>query len=378
VGLLVSALLALTAQPARSQQGDKPKPVTITTGDKVALSAHFYPAKESSPVVILLHAFNEDSSKAEWQALAAMLQEKGYAVIRFDFRGFGNSTTVEPGKPDPFRPQLAVRGFWDEKENQHYVKGMLVKGKGAPQRAETIDAKNFSPNYYRILANDIEAVKAWLDSSGQCDTSKTILIGAKEGATVGAMWLNAAWNCYRMGPDPRGGLQPVPDVANPEGQNVKAAIWLSITSTLGTSPTTNVSFNVPNLLYKAATEHKTPMLFIYGPDDAKAKTTAQQCEKALTGGEKKKFPYTAKVPLAGAGKFSGSALLAESLKLPPQIPAYIENALAAAPAPKAGRKMAAGPNDPYAWLVPLGGRLVPRPARVRGMPVYFTFPPLGR
>jgi pimeloyl-ACP methyl ester carboxylesterase len=369
-------MLILSAQPARTQQGGKTMPVSISTGDKVTLSAVFYPGPkgEADPVVILLHGFNEDSSTAEWQGLAATLQAKGFAVIRFDFRGFGNSTAVEPGTPN-FNPMLAVRGFWDEKENAGYVKGGYVKGTN--KRAESIDAKNFSPAYYRILANDIEAVKAWLDSSGQCDTSKTILIGAKEGATIGALWLNAAWSCYRMGPDPQGGMQPVPDLANPEGAKVKAAVWLSISSNLGNSAQGGVNANVPSLLYKAATENKTPMLFFYSDGDSKGKTTAALCEKKLIGGDKKKYPLTAKVAVPKAGKFAGSSLLAESLGLQNQLPAYLDSALKSAGS-KAPRKMLAGPNDPSVWLCPVSGRVVPKTARVRGQPVYFNFLPFWR
>jgi pimeloyl-ACP methyl ester carboxylesterase len=371
VGLLASGLLALAAHPALGWQAAKPMPVNIATADKVTLSANFYPGAkgEGSPVVILLHGFGEDSSKAEWQNLATALQKHGFAVMRFDFRGCGNSTAVEPGKPNPMRPDLSIRGFWDEKENAFGVRGMYLKGKGAA-RTEEIDFKNFEKKaYYRILANDIEAVKTWLDSSGQCDTSKTILIGAKEGATIGALWLNSAWNCYRLKKTVNMVGQPVllPDLANPQGQNVKAAIWLSPSPMLG-----ETAANVAGMLYKAGGENKTPMLFFYGEGD-KTKATAAYCEKYLTAGNKKKFPLTAAVKVQGAAKVSGSTLLLESLGLPKSLPRWIDDALASNAMKGPPAKATGGLTEQYVWIIPRAPR--PRPARVEGTPLFFNFLP---
>src|SRR5262249_36781497 len=121
--LLAGSLLALTPRTARAQgPGAAPEAVTLLTADQVELQAHYYPSNKgkTAPVVLLLHALDEDSKKAEWTSLAKALQAKGYAVLRFDFRGHGDSTNIkQPGKPDRI-PALSVHGFWDEKPNQLY------------------------------------------------------------------------------------------------------------------------------------------------------------------------------------------------------------------------------------------------------------------
>ena len=111
--------------------------------------------RDAGETVLLLHGYGEDCKSAGWISLAKALNEKGYAVLRFDFRGHGDSKAVEPGMPNA-NPMLAVPGFWDQAENRTGIRG--VKG-----RPTEIDAKHFTPGYHRILANDIAAAKAFLD-----------------------------------------------------------------------------------------------------------------------------------------------------------------------------------------------------------------------
>src|SRR5207237_1408953 len=155
---------------------------------------------------------------AEWISLAKALEKEGYAVIRFDFRGHGDSTTVKPGVPGPVG--MAIPGFWDHKENQFGIKGFNPN----VARKGTIDAKQFNPGYHSVMVNDIAAVKAFLDQKndeGACNSANLILIGAKEGATLAALWLNSEYHRYKLVPSQ---LQPrgVPDLQNPEGAAVTA------------------------------------------------------------------------------------------------------------------------------------------------------------
>jgi pimeloyl-ACP methyl ester carboxylesterase len=181
----------------------EPKSVDIVTVDQVELKGKYFPSTKgkNAPCVLMLHAIGEteNSTNKEWYTLARTLQKRGYAVLIFDFRGHGESKIVKPGTPNP-NPQLAVKGFWDENFNQKFVKGLVAK----KPRPTEINFKDFSPEYYTFLCNDIAAAKAFLDDrndAGECNSGNLILIGAKDGATLGALWLNSECQRHRFVPD---------------------------------------------------------------------------------------------------------------------------------------------------------------------------------
>jgi pimeloyl-ACP methyl ester carboxylesterase len=328
--VLLAGLLFLDPRAGRAQAKDKDDnavPVDFTTVDRVLLKGAFYPSARGklAPTVLLLHAFGEDSNKTEWLNLAAALQQKGYAVLRFDFRGHGNSTSVEPGVA------RMVPGFWDQKENQQGYKKFNT---ATARKTTTIDYKDFTLNYHRILINDIAAAKEFLDEkndAGECNTSNLILIGAKEGATLGAGWLNSEWHRFRViGELPRivtvNTLNQVKlDLVNPEGANVTAAVWLSMTDKFS-DKTGNVGVNPAAALVKAGTVGKTPMVFFYGDRDEKGKVVAEACVKAIKGTDKKTYPLTYAVKVPGAEKLAGSHLLGKGVNLGGTVIEYLEQA----------------------------------------------------
>src|SRR5262249_44912517 len=112
VGLitLLAAVVLLPPQPVRGQ--GNAEEVQFSTIDEVQLWGMYYPSArgKKAPIVLLLHKVGRSSSLDNWPALAQDLQKAGYAVLRFDFRGHGNSNTVQPG-------------FWQDKANQKLVKG---------------------------------------------------------------------------------------------------------------------------------------------------------------------------------------------------------------------------------------------------------------
>jgi hypothetical protein len=365
LGLLAAALLAVLARPASAQKNaNEAQPVTIVTADLVELKGHFYPSAKGAgaPAVMLLHALNEDSKKGGWIALAKALQKEGYAVLRFDFRGCGDSTTVKPGAPAAKPGMPPKRGFWTERDNQTYYKGLVQK------LPTSIDLKQFNPGYYPILINDIAAAKAWLDTA-PCNSNNLTLIGAKDGAVLGAIWLYSEWSRYRVVPDPRL-MKEVPDLENPEGQAVTAAIWLSMTPTLGSR-----SVSLATLLHKAAAENKTAMLFFAAKGDTAGRKTALALEKVFKNGKGKKSnvaPSTGVGDPGLDGKIVGSALLTGG------VPAALAGWLKGTEKDKNVRKSEAEARDPYVWLVPVGARLVPRQARVRGQLMFFNYLPFVR
>ena len=157
--------------------------VNIVTIDGVKIKGYFYAGKATAPTVIMLHPVGEGKSikSQEWKALAKSLQEGGYAVMMFDFRGHGDSTTIDP------------EVFWTVPMNKGTIKTKVK---------DEIDVKDYikSNAYLPVLVNDIAAVKSYLDrlhDKGGCNTSNTIVIGADSGATLGAIWINSEWNRYR-------------------------------------------------------------------------------------------------------------------------------------------------------------------------------------
>jgi hypothetical protein len=357
-GLAAALLLAAcatdgTAQVDKQDKSKKDdasawKQVDIVTVDKVELKGKFYAGKaKDAPCVLMLHAWGESSDNKEWNALARKLQEKGYAVLTFDFRGHGESTTVQAGMPNLKNPQLSVKGFWDETVNQQNVKGYAYN----KPRPTEIKYENFSYGYWTYLCNDIAAAKAWLDEQADVNSSNLILIGAKDGATLGAMWLNSEFHRFKnLNP-----MQPIqfaqPDVQNPEGKSVAGCVWLSMSVMPGASKN---SIDIRPMLDSPGKLWKVPMYFLYGQGDDKGKNVATTCEKYLVGGDKDK-KFTGAKMIDKAEKATGKDLLLYDAT--PIILEYLEllppSKLAKAPQRPNGQEQ-------YVWTIVLNnGRLQP-------------------
>src|SRR5262249_36398942 len=94
-------------QPADKPDGEK---VAFQSADGVTLVGSWYAGAkgQDSPCALLLHDARESRRAAGWEALARSLQEKGFAVLTFDFRGHGDSTAV-------------TRDFWDDATNRSLI-----------------------------------------------------------------------------------------------------------------------------------------------------------------------------------------------------------------------------------------------------------------
>ena len=164
-GAVVVLVLAgvLRGETTAAAQQPAPEPARIVTVDGVKLNAVFYPSpKKNSPTVIMLHPIGDGKNikMPGWKALATTLQTAGYAVMMFDFRGHGDSTTIDD-----------MQLFFN------YPANRTVK----LREKDTIDFKDYkisASTYLPILVNDIAAVKAYLDRKNdkeECNTANTIV-----------------------------------------------------------------------------------------------------------------------------------------------------------------------------------------------------------
>src|SRR5262249_23029334 len=148
--------------------------VQFETVDKVDLRGTFYPSsKPKAACVILLHKIGGNRQQNGWDSLAQELQ-KEFAVLSLHFRGHRDSTGISPE-------------FWRNPDNQ------VLKGAG---RAQKISFKDFPPAYFPMLANDVAAAKRYLDrqnDAAACNSSNVIVIGAEDGAAIGALWIASEW-----------------------------------------------------------------------------------------------------------------------------------------------------------------------------------------
>jgi hypothetical protein len=300
----------VTFQSASGQ--DKSVDVHFDTADGVKIEGSFWAPKDGkkAPVAMLLHDFSKKGGNCHddgWDGLAAALNAKGFAVLQFDFRGFGKSTSIS----NPM--------FWTQPHNRAGVKVMVNPTKPP----ESIDKATFTPFYYPVLANDVAAAKAFLDrknDGGELNVSNLVVIGAGQGAAIGELWL--ASECHKKHGTPPGGV--VGPVLNPalikfeqnyEGKDVRAAVWLSISSSIeGRALPVKQWF-----LDTAGKMHKIPTVLLYGKEDKAGDERALTYMKALSssyarGKPDKDYPLSGDFPVEkGTATLAGSKLLQKGL-----------------------------------------------------------------
>jgi len=251
------ALLAPSMAPAQEKKKDNTETVRFETVDAVDLKGTYWPSSKGKkgPVAILLHRIGGKSKEAGWPELAEELQKAGFAVLAFDFRGHGESTSVGAA-------------FWQHPMNQ-YVR----RPAGAAQPAN-VDRASFPQGYLPNLINDIAAAKRFIErrynDPGECNCSNIVLIGADDGATLGALWLASETKRYRIIPVGIAGQKN----EKPESKDVIACVWLSMSQSLGGKQYVGGNAllnhwlkdagNTKENKFSGLAESKIPMAFIYG------------------------------------------------------------------------------------------------------------------
>ncbi len=289
--------LAMIPTAARADE------VQFDTADKVELKGTFYPGTKKSPCVILLHKLGGNRQQKGWDDLAQALNKAGYAVLSFDFRGHGDSTSV------------GAR-FWRDRHN------LMLKG--ASRMASKISYKDFPSGYLPYLTNDVAAAKRYLDQqndAGACNSSNVVVIGAEEGAAIGALWMSTEYYRHKMTKNAFGAL--LPDRSKTEAEDLAAAVWLSIPHRLS-------GYDVAYWLRGPGNKlrDKIPMVFFFGTKDTKAAANANALYAALknTPSREKLSEFTR---LRGKDtSLAGAELLGKKgLKTEDDITGYLENVM---------------------------------------------------
>jgi pimeloyl-ACP methyl ester carboxylesterase len=237
---------------------DKSQRVELTTSDGVELSGEYQTGRlgNKSPAVLILDGIGENRRPKLCEAIAAELQKQGCATLRFDFRGHGESRSVN-------------ETFWNVATNRRLVRG--YRSSNAPDRIEFDD---FKRGYLRTLVNDVAAARAFLDrrnDAGECNTSQLLVIGLREGASIGAMWVATEWNRYRVTGGYYARLAP-----NPEGRDVLGCVWIEPELELDRQ-------KVPMLdsLKRAVVKRSTYIGLVHASDDAPLDKLSNQCADSI-------------------------------------------------------------------------------------------------
>lgn len=272
------ATLAFLASQSDAPAQDDGKPVeeNFSTADGVRLKGLFHKATKAAPgnpVVILLYepgAGNSMDKPGDWAGLTKSLNDKGFHVFRFDWRGHGKSKDITD--PNEFWNNNFT-GPWNKK----YVKGANKKPikNDIDIKTDVASLKGYLP----ILVNDLAAARAHLDGKNDqndLSTSSIYLIGAGDAAGLGLMWMTGEWVRPAIHPLLGAGLTykyvPMPGiVVDPEaGKDIAGAVWLS-----GRRPEAFDERVVANWVKnQQKLRDNNPMLLLYGEKDEAAKKSA--------------------------------------------------------------------------------------------------------
>lgn len=246
-----------------AQADESSRKIAFKSHDEVTLQGILYRSKKgaNSPTVLILHSYGVDPNKGDWGGLAKTLANEGYNVLRFDFRGHGESKIVNASK------------FWTDPINQSYL-GALAR-----KKPDIIDVKNFpgrdGGSYFPRLADDIMAARVALDQlndNSEINTRSLYLIGSTDAVNNGFLYLTAEWSRpQKMPPFMIGMGQLVLSPPTPNGLNGLEPAALDVAGAIWLSPTKHRSIpdRVIQQWVQAAPElrERTPMLFIHGDQD---------------------------------------------------------------------------------------------------------------
>ncbi|MCL2304341.1 MAG: alpha/beta fold hydrolase [Planctomycetaceae bacterium] len=337
---------------AQDQQADEKKETTkkfydpdmtelsgrdFMTSDHVLLSGSFYPgnANKDTIPVILLHG--QRKSREEFVPLIAEMKKRGYAVLAFDFRGHGESTTRFPapeeqgqqqingtpgmGIPNPgavapqFFPGMGgnMPGMNNPGNNAmpnpSVPVGMMPPPPPPPKPVEYLEADFKRVDYENLYKFDCLPFYRFLvqeNNAGKLNLNKLVIVGVDMGGTVGGQMTKQLWS-------------------NSKGKNVRSLIIVS----------PNYDQFSKTLLKDSKCFHKeVPLRMFVGQLDRQSRENALNLREDILGKERKKdddpTSLSSPVPITELPtERQGGELLRESkLGIPQKIADHIDETLA--------------------------------------------------
>lgn len=104
-GLTLTAFFLMPMANAEVQR------IPLVTADDVTLHASYYPAKSAGPALLMFNMCNPAVDQFAWEPLAKRMSERGFHVMTFDYRGFGES---EGELPTGLRSIAEAMPYWKE------------------------------------------------------------------------------------------------------------------------------------------------------------------------------------------------------------------------------------------------------------------------
>jgi pimeloyl-ACP methyl ester carboxylesterase len=339
--LLFAAALGLTGTEPRALA--QPKDVveeSFRTADGVELAGRFTAATKkdvnarSAPVVVLMYepGVGKDFGKADWSPLIKKLNDEGFHVYQFDWRGHGKSTDIKDA--ERFWMKSPYLNGKDANAPNSYIKG----GPGKPLKEklvvkEVTNANKFFPAY----AMDLAALRYHLDTkndNGDLNTSSLYLLGEGDTAALGLAWITMEWKRPRVKPGDNqlvgaAGIvgaarydyigQQLRGDFDEAGQDYAGAVWLSASRpTAITTKTLQTWVKEPT--FAPQLRNNTPMLFLTGDKDTKGKADAKFFFEEVLVAEPKpgsplpKLKQTFRRELEGGGTDRGVKLVGGTAK----------------------------------------------------------------
>jgi hypothetical protein len=331
--LVFAVALGLTTQEARRAAAQPAGPVaeTFKTADGVELHGLFHATQKnpaSAPVVVFLYppGPDRDMTKGDWAGLAKRLNEEGYHVFQFDWRGHGKSTSIKDKQKFWGNSYLNPSGRMKFSFNS-YIRG------GPPRMPLKNDLffKDISRpvNFMPAYLNDLAAVRMHLDSKNdnkELNTSSIYIVGAGDAAALGMAWLTAEWKRPAVFPNEaaRSGAptyefvpQPLVGDINEAGADFGGAVWLTATRPVSFRPDI-VKKWINNPLMAPKIRENNPMLFLYAEKDTSGLSQSTfffkdvLVAKPSKGAQLEELEQTRLLPVKGAQQLQGVKLLGQN------------------------------------------------------------------
>src|SRR6266540_1385110 len=168
--LVLAVAVGLTSLEAQRAAAQPPAPVaeTFRTADGVELHGLFHATQKNAataPVVVFLYppGPDRDMTKGDWGGLAKRLNDEGYHVFQFDWRGHGKSTSIKDKQKFWGNAYTGLNGT----NFNGYIKGAPRPplNPNAPLKNDIFFKDLTQPTkYLPAYLNDLAAVRLHLDS----------------------------------------------------------------------------------------------------------------------------------------------------------------------------------------------------------------------